>query len=254
MMNLMTGLLGLGGHLGGWRHKDAWSDNVMNLEHAIETAQTAERGKFDLLFLADGNAVRQMDKPALFAANSPSDRPAVFEPITLLSAVAQYTKQHRPAGHRDHDLRRALLARPQLRLARPSQRGPRLLEYRHHSVSRRLAQFQPHRTRRQRSATSARTSSSISPRAVGQLGRGRLHPEQGNRPVLRSRGVRALNHKGKHFSVKRPAQRRAHAAGLSGDVHRRPVRGRAASWRPAMPTCIFAVTNTKAPARPFTPT
>ena len=91
MLNLMTGLLGLGGHLGGWRHRDAWSDQVMNLDHAIELAQTAERGKFDLLFLADGNAVRQMDKPALFAANSPSDRPAVFEPITLLTAVSQHT-------------------------------------------------------------------------------------------------------------------------------------------------------------------
>ena len=93
MMNLMTNLLGLGGHLGGWRHKDAWPDNVMNLDHAIHTAQTAERGLFDLLFLADGNAVRQMDKPALFAANSPSDRPAVFEPVTLFAAVAQHTKR-----------------------------------------------------------------------------------------------------------------------------------------------------------------
>jgi FMN-dependent oxidoreductase (nitrilotriacetate monooxygenase family) len=92
MMNLMTGLLGLGGHLGGWRHRDSWGDHVMNLDHAIQTAQLAEQGKFDLLFLADGNAVRQMDKPALFAANSPSDRPAVFEPITLLAAVAQYTR------------------------------------------------------------------------------------------------------------------------------------------------------------------
>ena len=91
MLNLMTGLLGLGGHLGGWRHPDAWSGQVMNLDHAIELAQTAERGKFDLLFLADGNAVRQMDKPALFAANSPSDRPAVFEPITLLSGIAGLT-------------------------------------------------------------------------------------------------------------------------------------------------------------------
>src|SRR5271156_3233092 len=91
MMNLMTGLLGLGGHLGGWRHPDAWSDQVMNLDHAIALAQAAERGKFDLLFLADGNAVRQMDKPALFAANSPSDRPAVFEPLILLTAVSQYT-------------------------------------------------------------------------------------------------------------------------------------------------------------------
>jgi alkanesulfonate monooxygenase len=34
-----------------------------------------------------------MDKPALFAANSPSDRPAVFEPITLLTAVSQHTKR-----------------------------------------------------------------------------------------------------------------------------------------------------------------
>ncbi|MGD0432764.1 MAG: NtaA/DmoA family FMN-dependent monooxygenase, partial [Acetobacteraceae bacterium] len=92
MMNLMTGLLGLGGHLGGWRHRDAWTDNVMNLDHAIETARAAERGKFDLLFLADGNAVRQMDKPTLFAANSPSDRPAVFEPVTLLAAIAQFTR------------------------------------------------------------------------------------------------------------------------------------------------------------------
>jgi FMN-dependent oxidoreductase (nitrilotriacetate monooxygenase family) len=91
MMNLMTGLLGLGGHLGGWRHPQAWSDQVMNLDHAIQIAKTAEQGKFDLLFLADGNAVRQMDKPALFAANSPSDRPAVFEPITLLTAVSQHT-------------------------------------------------------------------------------------------------------------------------------------------------------------------
>jgi len=91
-LNLMTGLLGLGMHLGGWRHRDAWSGQVMNLDHAIEIAQMAEAGMFDLLFLADGNAVRQMDKPALFAANSPSDRPAVFEPITLLTAVSQHTK------------------------------------------------------------------------------------------------------------------------------------------------------------------
>ena len=90
-LNLMTGLLGLGMHLGGWRHRDAWSDQVMNLDHAIELAKTAEAGLFDLLFLADGNAVRQMDKPALFAANSPSDRPAVFEPLTLLAAVSQHT-------------------------------------------------------------------------------------------------------------------------------------------------------------------
>ena len=75
-----------GHHIAGWRHPDAWWPNTMNFDHAIEIAKLAEAGKLDLLFLADGNAVRQMDKPTLFAANSPTDRPAVFEPLTLLAA------------------------------------------------------------------------------------------------------------------------------------------------------------------------
>ena len=82
----------LGGHLAGWRHRDAFPTTAMQLHNAIEVAQLAERGKFDLIFLADGNGVRQMDKPALFAANSPSDRPAGFEPVTLLTALSQHTK------------------------------------------------------------------------------------------------------------------------------------------------------------------
>ncbi|HWX48540.1 MAG TPA: LLM class flavin-dependent oxidoreductase [Roseomonas sp.] len=92
MMNLMTSLIGLGSHLAGWRHRDAWSNTCMNLDQAIQIAKLAERGKLDLLFLADGNAVRQMDKPELFAANSRSDRPAVFEPLTLLAALSQHTR------------------------------------------------------------------------------------------------------------------------------------------------------------------
>jgi alkanesulfonate monooxygenase len=81
----------MGGHLGGWRHEDAFPSAHMRLRNAIEIATLAEQGKFDLLFLADGNGVRQMDKPALFAANSPSDRPSVFEPVTLFSALSQHT-------------------------------------------------------------------------------------------------------------------------------------------------------------------
>lgn len=91
-MSLMTGLGSIGGHLGGWRHPRAWRNTTMNLEHYIETAKLAERGKFDMVFLADGNAVRQMEKPALFEANSPSDRPANFEPVTISSALSQHTK------------------------------------------------------------------------------------------------------------------------------------------------------------------
>jgi alkanesulfonate monooxygenase len=88
----MTGLHGLGSHLAGWRHPKAWTHQTMNLDHAVEIAKIAEAGKFDMLFVADGNAVRQMDKPALFEANSPSDRPAGFEPLTLYSAISQHTQ------------------------------------------------------------------------------------------------------------------------------------------------------------------
>jgi FMN-dependent oxidoreductase (nitrilotriacetate monooxygenase family) len=91
MMHLATIPNMVGGHLGGWRHPDAFDDSVMNLEAVIEMARTAERGKFDAVFLADGNAVREMDRPELFAANFPSARPAMFEPTTLLSAIAMAT-------------------------------------------------------------------------------------------------------------------------------------------------------------------
>ena len=92
MMNLIALPNPVGGHLAGWRHKDAFDQTVMNLEAILELAATAERGKLDAIFFADGNGVRDMDKPALFAANFPSARPAGFEPTTLLSAIAMLTK------------------------------------------------------------------------------------------------------------------------------------------------------------------
>jgi alkanesulfonate monooxygenase len=81
-----------GSHVGEWRHPDAWDKPAANLRNAMRLAQIAERGGFDLLFLADGNGVRNMDKPDLFAATSPSDRPGILEPVTLLSAIATTTR------------------------------------------------------------------------------------------------------------------------------------------------------------------
>ena len=81
-----------GSHVGEWRHADAWDNPAANIANAVRLAQIAEAGKMDLLFLADGNGVRNMDKADLFAATSPSDRPGVFEPITLLSALAMATR------------------------------------------------------------------------------------------------------------------------------------------------------------------
>ncbi|GGJ17124.1 LLM class flavin-dependent oxidoreductase [Neoroseomonas lacus] len=92
---MILGAIGgaLGGHLGGWRHPDAWPLSMMQLSNSIEFAKTAERGKLHMMFMADGNGVRQMDKPELFAANSPSDRPSVFEPVTLYAALSQHTSR-----------------------------------------------------------------------------------------------------------------------------------------------------------------
>jgi N-acetyl-S-(2-succino)cysteine monooxygenase len=93
MMNLVSFLTSIGAHLGGWRHRDAWTNTTMNWDQALACARIAERGKFDLLFLADGNGVRDMDSPDLFAALTPTARPAGFEPLTLLSAISTVTER-----------------------------------------------------------------------------------------------------------------------------------------------------------------
>lgn len=92
MLNLITGLHPVGNHPAGWRHPDAWSDTVMNLEQMVHLARTAERGMFDMLFISDGNGVQQMDWPDLFEANCLTSKPAVFEPVTVLSALAMHTQ------------------------------------------------------------------------------------------------------------------------------------------------------------------
>ncbi len=63
----------------------------MRLDVLIEVAKLAEQAKLDALFIADGNAVRNMDTPDLFEANTPSARPAVFDPVTLMAAISQHT-------------------------------------------------------------------------------------------------------------------------------------------------------------------
>ena len=93
MMILGANIRAVGAHLAGWRHPDAARPITMNPHNSVAYAQLAERGAMHFVFLADGNGVRQMDKPALFAAMAPTDRPTVFEPVTLLSAIAMMTQR-----------------------------------------------------------------------------------------------------------------------------------------------------------------
>ena len=93
MMHLLAIPNMIGAHPGGWRHPTAYDDPVMNLPRMIDYARLAEHGRLDGLFLADGNGIRDMDEPALFAANFPSARPGVFDPVVLMTALAGHAER-----------------------------------------------------------------------------------------------------------------------------------------------------------------
>src|SRR3954462_10268249 len=77
-----------GHHVAAWRHPRAQADGGVNFPHYAELARTAERGRFDMLFLADSAAVWEASPEAL----SRSPRSDHFEPLTLLSALAAVTE------------------------------------------------------------------------------------------------------------------------------------------------------------------
>ena len=79
-----------GHHVASWRHPKAQADAGINFAHYVEIAQTAERAKFDMIFLADNIGVREahidaLSRSAQYIAN--------FEPITLISALAAVTSR-----------------------------------------------------------------------------------------------------------------------------------------------------------------
>ena len=78
-----------GHHVASWRHPRAQKDASTNFQHYIEIAQTAERAKFDMIFLADTVATREADMEAISRS---VQFIAHFEPITLLSALAAVTR------------------------------------------------------------------------------------------------------------------------------------------------------------------
>src|SRR5882672_191374 len=79
-----------GHHVASWRHERAQADAGINFKHYVEIAQTAERGKFDMIFLADNVCVREAKMEALSRS---AQYIANFEPITLISALAGVTSR-----------------------------------------------------------------------------------------------------------------------------------------------------------------
>src|SRR5438105_9268895 len=79
-----------GHHIAAWRHPHARPDGGLDLAYYTALAQTAERGKFDLIFLSDGLGVRTHYKDS--DELSRWGRIVQFEPLTLLAALAPATR------------------------------------------------------------------------------------------------------------------------------------------------------------------
>ena len=79
-----------GAHAASWRHPDARADAGINFPHFIEISRTAERGKFDFVFIADNLAVREA-KPAVLSRSA--QYIANFEPLTLVAALSAVTER-----------------------------------------------------------------------------------------------------------------------------------------------------------------
>lgn len=84
-------MIGMGYHLAAWRHPEAAAGGNMELAHCVRVAQAAERGLFDMAFLADGVGIRFHDEPP--GALCRTSKNVQFEPLTLLSALAMVTER-----------------------------------------------------------------------------------------------------------------------------------------------------------------
>ncbi|MFD4137765.1 LLM class flavin-dependent oxidoreductase [Streptomyces sp. NPDC058572] len=76
-------LMNAGHHDAAWRHPRTRPERITDLSYFQELARTAERGKLDSLFLADGVALW---------GNARYNAVGGFEPLTLLSALAVATE------------------------------------------------------------------------------------------------------------------------------------------------------------------
>jgi FMN-dependent oxidoreductase (nitrilotriacetate monooxygenase family) len=83
-------IMATGHHVAAWRHPDAEADAGLNIDHYRELAQTAERGLFDLVFVADSPAGwnHERDQDAVRRHSTG----AHFEPVTLWAALSQVTE------------------------------------------------------------------------------------------------------------------------------------------------------------------
>ena len=77
-----------GHHIAAWRHPQGTPDCGSNLQHIISLAKTAERGLFDMIFMADSVTFWRADLDAM----SRDSWGTAIEPFTLMCSLAQHTR------------------------------------------------------------------------------------------------------------------------------------------------------------------
>lgn len=83
MMHLNLFIFGCGHHRAAWRHPQSSVERLGDIAYYESLARTAERGKLDAIFFADGHA-----------ADSVADGPRWFlEPLTTMAAIARATER-----------------------------------------------------------------------------------------------------------------------------------------------------------------
>ncbi|MCB5161706.1 LLM class flavin-dependent oxidoreductase [Marinomonas algarum] len=83
MMHLNLFLFGCGHHRAAWRHPNSSIERMGDIGYYEKLAQTAERGKLDAVFFADGHSVGDINENSLW----------YLEPITTLSAMSRATEK-----------------------------------------------------------------------------------------------------------------------------------------------------------------
>jgi N-acetyl-S-(2-succino)cysteine monooxygenase len=87
-IKLGLSMQGYGYHHSGWLQPDAPGDAPVSFSHYLDVTKTAERGLFDMVFLADYVAFQMLDMPKGSAGRRDRDS---LDPITLLAALGPAT-------------------------------------------------------------------------------------------------------------------------------------------------------------------
>jgi alkanesulfonate monooxygenase len=88
-MKLGLSIANLGYHYAAWRHPEVPAAGNMQFSHFKHCAELAETGKFDLIFLADSAAVRDLGDPTI--ARELEHQLVKHEPLALLAALSTVT-------------------------------------------------------------------------------------------------------------------------------------------------------------------